>query len=276
LSYEVGFNYQGESGSLEESWCDVFGALVERSAIGESNNTWKIGEDVYTPNISDDAIRYLNNPLRAGQPDHMSGYNDTTTDCHQNAAIPSLAFYLFAKGGSHRLGGYTAGVGVEIAAKVWYYAMQYYMTPSTNFLGARTATSLAVKLLYPSMDYYYTEIQNAWGLVGVGANITAYGNESIVNGALEQSVLPWVTLASNYSVYVKSGLAYKSAKGYLMLGCMNSGSGKAYQIIGNISSNAVYANLTFWLSVKTDETPISLKFYLWIFKIWIQGSDWNS
>ena len=43
--------YANESGALNESMSDVFGAMVELYADGGtiSSNTWKIGEDAYTP-----------------------------------------------------------------------------------------------------------------------------------------------------------------------------------------------------------------------------------
>ena len=76
----AGLVYSGESGALNESMSDVFGAMVERSVQGESANTWKIGEQTYTPNTAGDALRYLDNPHLAsnggftadGDPDHYS------------------------------------------------------------------------------------------------------------------------------------------------------------------------------------------------------------
>ncbi|HMJ07700.1 MAG TPA: M4 family metallopeptidase, partial [Pyrinomonadaceae bacterium] len=64
--------YSGESGALNESMSDVFGAMVELYADGGvvSANTWKIGEDAYTPGTAGDALRYMDNPHLAGN----SGY----------------------------------------------------------------------------------------------------------------------------------------------------------------------------------------------------------
>ena len=41
--YEANLTYSGESGGLNESMSDVFAALVERSVLGESANTWMLG-----------------------------------------------------------------------------------------------------------------------------------------------------------------------------------------------------------------------------------------
>ena len=74
--------YSGESGALNESMSDVFGAMVELYADGGvvSADTWKIGEDAYTPGTAGDALRYMNDPHLApnsgftanDDPDHYS------------------------------------------------------------------------------------------------------------------------------------------------------------------------------------------------------------
>ena len=66
--------YSKESGALNESMSDVFGAMVELYADGGSatSNTWKIGEDAYTPSTPGDALRLMDNPNAVGDPDHYS------------------------------------------------------------------------------------------------------------------------------------------------------------------------------------------------------------
>src|SRR5262249_1370417 len=100
--------YAGEPGALNESAADVFGALVERRTRGESGNTWKIGEDAYTPGTAGDALRYMNNTHRGGQPDHYSERYTGSADnggVHTNSGIGNFAFYCLAKGCTHHLGG---------------------------------------------------------------------------------------------------------------------------------------------------------------------------
>ena len=78
--YTAGLIYNGESGALNESWSDVFGAMLERYLEGEGPNTWLLGEDAYTPLYAGDASRYLDNPHQAANhgytadddPDHYS------------------------------------------------------------------------------------------------------------------------------------------------------------------------------------------------------------
>ncbi|HEV2801557.1 MAG TPA: M4 family metallopeptidase [Pyrinomonadaceae bacterium] len=170
--------YSGESGALNESWSDVFGAMVERYAKGQTSNTWKIGEQCYTPSVAGDALRYMDNPHAASNsgftadddPDHYSERYTGTGDSggvHINSGIANKAFYLVAVGGTHHRGGSVTGIGADAAAKIWYRALTTYMTSSTNFRGARTATLNAAAALYGSGSTNYNAVAAAWSACGV-------------------------------------------------------------------------------------------------------------
>lgn len=166
----AGLVYSYESGALNESMSDVFGAMVERYTYGESSDTWKIGEDAYTPGTPGDALRYMNNTHAAGDPDHYSERYTGSGDnggVHINSGIPNYAFYLLAKGGTHHLGGSMTGIGADKAAAIWYKALTSYMTSNTNFSGARTATLNAASALYGSGSTEYSRVASAWSVVGV-------------------------------------------------------------------------------------------------------------
>ena len=168
--FTANLTYSGESGALNESWSDVFGAMVERYKYGESADTWKVGEQCYTPgNGTGDALRYMNNPHQASNsgytadddPDHYSERYTGTGDnggVHINSGIANMAFYLVAKGGSHHMGGSMTGIGADDAAKIWYKAITTYMTSGTNFDGARTATLNAAAALFGSGSAQYAAV----------------------------------------------------------------------------------------------------------------------
>ncbi|HEU5140370.1 MAG TPA: M4 family metallopeptidase, partial [Bacillales bacterium] len=81
----AGLQYHDQPGALNESMSDVFGTLIEWE-------NWSIGEDVYTPYRSGDALRSLSNPSKYGQPEHMSNYVYTSADhggVHTNSGIPN-------------------------------------------------------------------------------------------------------------------------------------------------------------------------------------------
>lgn len=181
-SRTAGLVYSGESGALNESWSDVFGVMVERYARGgqETAATWWIGEDAYTPATSGDALRYMDTPHRAGNygytanddPDHYTERYTGTSDSggvHINSGIANHVFYLVAKGGTHAHipGPFVTGIGADKAANIWYKALTTYMTSSTNFSGARTATLNAATDLYGAGSTEYNAVADAWTACGV-------------------------------------------------------------------------------------------------------------
>ena len=184
----AGLDYYNESGALNESFADVFGAMAERYAKGEGggatgdggHDVWKMGEECWTPlNGTGDALRYMDEPHRAGNngftadddPDHYSERYTGAGDnggVHINSGIPNKAFHLLAEGGAHHRGGSMTGIGAEAAARIWYRALTAYMTSSSNFAAARTATLNAASELYGSQSERYQATGRAWCLVGVG------------------------------------------------------------------------------------------------------------
>lgn len=150
--YTAGLNYSYQSGALNESMSDVFGYFLD-------SGDWLMGEDVYTPGTAGDGLRSLSNPGAYGQPENMSQYVNTSSDnggVHTNSGIPNKAAY------------YTiTAIGKAKAEKVYYRALANYMTPTTNFSGARAALLRAAGDLYGTTSAEYNAVKTAWTNVGV-------------------------------------------------------------------------------------------------------------
>ncbi len=254
--------YANESGALNEAVSDIFGAMVERYTEGESSNTWKIGEDAYTPATSGDALRYMNNPTLGNQPDNYATRYTGTADnggVHTNSGIANYAFYLQAKGGTDN-GVTVTGMGADNAAKVWYRALTVYMTSGTTFAGARTATLNAATDLFGSSSSQYAAVSNGWCAVGVGtcgAPPPTGGGELISNGGFEGSDAPWVDSGTGY-FYTANGSYPHGGTGYIYFGVNNSVSGQTYQQVA-IPSNATGA-FSFWLNITSSETTTTKQY----------------
>ena len=273
--------YSKESGALNESWSDIMGAMVELYADGGvvTTNTWLIGEDIYTPGTAGDALRRMDNPNAVGDPDHYSLrlYQGTCTpsnandQCgvHTNSSISNHAYYLMAAGGTNRVSGVAVtGIGGTDAAKIFYRALTVYMTASTNFAGARTATLNAATDLFGASSAQYNTVATGWCAVGVGTcpggstptptpTPTPTGNELIVNGGFETSASPWVGSGSGY-FYTANGSAPHGGTGYVYFGVNNSVTGSAYQTV-SIPTTAT-GTLTFWLNVTSSETTTTTQY----------------
>ncbi|HXG64682.1 MAG TPA: M4 family metallopeptidase, partial [Blastocatellia bacterium] len=58
--FEANLVYNKEPGALNEAFSDILGESVDYFFNGSTD--WKIGEDVWTPNVAGDALRYMDNP----------------------------------------------------------------------------------------------------------------------------------------------------------------------------------------------------------------------
>jgi Zn-dependent metalloprotease len=273
--------YANESGALNESTSDVFGAMVELYADGGSltADTWKIGEDAYTPGTSGDALRRMDNPNAVGDPDHYSvrlyqgacSPSNANDQCgvHTNSSIVNHAYYLIAAGGTNRVSGVTvSGIGTTDAAKIWYRALTVYMTASTNFAAARTATINAANDLFGSTSTQATTIAKGWCAVGVGTcpggstptptpTPTPNGSNLLVNGGFESSVSPWVSSGTG-ALYTNAGSYPHGGTGYIYFGTATSVSGQSYQQVA-IPTTAS-GTLSFWLNVTSAETTTTTQY----------------
>ena len=170
---EAGLVYANQSGALNEAMSDIFGAATEAYVRGVSSNTWKIGEDAYTPGTSGDAGRYMNNPTQDGAskdyyPERYTGSSDNG-GVHWNSGIANLAFYLLSQGGTHPRGKTTVNVpsiGMTNAERIFYRALTTYMGSSTNFEGARIATDDAAIDNHGPCSSQREATQKAWDAVG--------------------------------------------------------------------------------------------------------------
>lgn len=171
VQFTANLAYVNESGALNESFADVMGNMTERYWFGESSNTWKVGEQCWTPAIAGDALRYMDRPTIDGSsrdyyPSRYVGSADNG-GVHWNSGIPNNAFYLLATGGSHRVtGAMSGGIGASKATQIWWRALRYFLSSSSNMRNARYATAYAAYQLY-GLGIEFNRTHEAWDKVGV-------------------------------------------------------------------------------------------------------------
>jgi vibriolysin len=142
-----------------------------------SGNTWKIGEECWTPATAGDALRYMNDPALAGDYDYYPTRYTGTSDnggVHWNSGIANLAFKLAVTGGTHPRGKTTTVVpaldadpvaSIQKGAAIFYRANTVYLTAGSTFSDARGATAQAATDLYGATAA--SAINAAWTAVGV-------------------------------------------------------------------------------------------------------------
>ncbi|QTC41073.1 peptidase M4 family protein [Bacillus sp. V3] len=159
--------YQNESGAINESMSDVFGTLLEYHT--GNNPDWEIGEDIYTPGVSGDALRSMSDPTKYNDPDHYSVRYTGTGDnggVHINSGIGNKAAYLLSQGGTH-YGVKVTGIGTDKVGDIYYRALTQYLTPSSNFSQLRSSVVQSASDLYGSGSAEVASVNAAFDAVGV-------------------------------------------------------------------------------------------------------------
>jgi Zn-dependent metalloprotease len=166
--------YEGQSGALNESVSDVFGALVEQHARRQDagSASWLIGEGLFTERVQGVALRSMAAPGTAyddpvlgkdPQPRHMDGYIDTEDDSggvHLNSGIPNRAFSLAAT----TIGGYSW----EGAGLVWYDALTSgTLSSDCDFATFAGAVVTAAGRRWGGSSREREAVADAWRTVGI-------------------------------------------------------------------------------------------------------------
>lgn len=173
IQYTANLVYSGQSGALNESVADVFGALVEQYTLRQDVNqaSWLIGEGIFTDEVEGTALRSLKAPGTAydddvlgkdPQPGHMSDYVDTDDDnggVHLNSGIPNRAFYLAASA--------IGGLAWESAGRIWYETLTGEIKATTDFRGFAEATTAVAARIHGETSAEADAVRSAWQAVGV-------------------------------------------------------------------------------------------------------------
>ncbi|WP_214465839.1 M4 family metallopeptidase [Microbacterium flavescens] len=170
---EGGLVYQGQSGALNESVADVFGALAEQHHLGQTADqaSWLIGEGIFTDAVEGTALRSLAAPGTAydddvlgrdPQPAHMRDFIVTRDDnggVHINSGIPNHAFYLVATA--------LGGNAWERAGVIWYRTITGALPSTADFSTFAHATLAAAAAEYGEESEEVAAVRAAWTSVGV-------------------------------------------------------------------------------------------------------------
>ncbi len=152
---EANLVYHLQPGALNESFSDVFAALVD-------NNDWLIGEDVRIGG----ALRSMENPPLYNQPEHMDNFvvlpDDEDHDnggVHTNSGIPNKSFYLVA-----------TTLNREKAGKIWYRMLTNILVSNSQFIDCANAAIQSASDLYGSNSPERQAVRNAFRQVGILPN----------------------------------------------------------------------------------------------------------
>ena len=172
--------YTGESGGLNEATSDIFGSMVEFQAENPKDlGNYMIGEQL---NLFGDGrpLRWMDKPSKDLKSADCWSSAVGGLDVHYSSGVANHFFYLLSEGsGAKTINGvhYNSptcnhsrirGIGRWAASAIWYRALTTYMTSTTDYAGARTATLEAARDLYGGRSRQHAAVAAAWSAVSVG------------------------------------------------------------------------------------------------------------
>jgi Zn-dependent metalloprotease len=177
---EAKLPYWGESGSLIDSFSDVFGSLVKQYFLLQtaSQADWLIGQGLFTTRVKGIALRSMKAPGTAyddpvlgkdPQPAHMRDYVNTDSDSggiHINSGIPNHAFYLIAL----ELNGYAW----EKAGRIWYATLKNKLQTDSTFEDCADLTYQTAGELFGTNSTEQQTVRKGWAEVGINVGSRAF------------------------------------------------------------------------------------------------------
>ena len=176
LSHDVmtatGLVYNGQSGAMFESLCDVFGVLSKQYSLHQTSAAeagWLVGEGLL---VNGGAIRSMADPGTAyddpvlgrdSQPAHFDDYVADSGGFSSpliNCGIPNRAFYLAATA--------LPGPAWQSAGQIWYAAaMSGRLRPNSGFAAFAGLTIAECRERFGDDGPELDAVRNAWRTVGV-------------------------------------------------------------------------------------------------------------
>ncbi|MFV5994681.1 M4 family metallopeptidase [Streptomyces sp. NPDC056231] len=182
-SNTAGLIYSGESGGLNEATSDIMAAAVEFYVDSATDpGDYLVGEKIDI-NGNGTPLRYMDQPSKDGTSKDAWYSGIGGIDVHYSSGPANHWFYLASEGSGAKVvngvsynsptsdGLPVTAIGRDAAAKIWYRALSTYMTSSTNYAAARTATLQAAADLYGLGSDTYNNTANAWAAINVGSRI---------------------------------------------------------------------------------------------------------
>jgi Zn-dependent metalloprotease len=190
-----GLKYQGESGALDESFCDIFGTCIEYYAKPISAN-WTIGENSMIPAPY---LRSMNNPSSMDlsfvspyveengfvydyrQPSKYNGTHwqsvlEPADDggVHKNSGVQNFWFYLLCNGDGRAsnndgINYNVTGIGIVKAQKIVYDNLTTQLSSeNSTFYDSYIGSLIVTEQRYGNPSPEYTAVKSAWYAVGIG------------------------------------------------------------------------------------------------------------
>jgi len=200
ISNTANLEYYGQSGAMNESYADIFGSMVDRE-------DWLIGEDVTRTSYSPSgALRNMADPHNMGTSLSQSYWQPKTVTemylgsednggVHINSGIGNYAYYLYA-----------TAVTKEKAERVFYRALDNYLTSTSQFIDWRIAVMQAASDLYGASSQEVTKAGDAFTAVGIQEEVQVEKTQDYTVNSGQEYLLSYDTYAGDTQTLYRSSV----------------------------------------------------------------------
>lgn len=177
IDFEARFEYEKQSGALNESFADVFGILIKQWAnkTPAKKSDWLVGANVLKGKNALRSLKapgsaYKNDPIFGNDPqpavmkDFVKLPNTEAGDwggVHYNSGIPNFAFYVssFEAGGN----------AWDTTGRVWYEALtdKKLLKPNSTFTDTAKVTLTKARALFGKGSLIEKAVMKGWKESGV-------------------------------------------------------------------------------------------------------------
>jgi hypothetical protein len=220
-------------------------------------------------------LRYMDKPSKDGASKDCWTTSTGGLDPHYSSGPLNHWFYLASEGtGAKVVNGVSynstacdgttfAGVGRDVASKVWYRTLSTKLSSGSTYLDAREGAITSAKELYGADSAECKGIQSAFGGISVPAGAAACGGTTeppagtnvLANPGFESGATSWTGTSGVITNSTSKPARTGSYKAWLQ------GNGRAStENIGQsvaIPATATAANLSLWIKIDTAETTSS-------------------
>ncbi len=270
-------NYFGDAGGLNESTSDIFGTAVEFSANNSSDpGDYLIGEKINI-NGNGTPLRYMDKPSKDGSSYDCWSSAVGGADPHYSSGPLNHWFYLASEGtGSKVIGGVThsstacngatiAGVGRDVAAKVWYRTLSTKLSSGSTYKDAREGAITSAKELYGADSAQCKGIEAAFTGISVPAGAATCGGGTepsrrpvsnlLLNPGFESGAVNW----TGTSGPITNNTGRPARTGTWKLWLQGNGRTTTENISQSVAipASATTATLSFWIRIDSAETTTS-------------------
>lgn len=249
--YQVGWS----DNLFNEGLSDIWACIMEYRILGNSDNVWKIGEQLKTIG----SLRNIKNPNSYTETEiattYLSNYYNNSTDKYVRSGVFSRWFYWLVNGG-HTINdkGYyynLTPVGMDVAENLVVKAVfGGYLRYTSSYPEVRTAFENAAQAL--GISGLRDKVHDAWCAVGVGDE----GNHLFISGP---------TVVSNTSNYEVANWAnnlsadwYISEDDYYNNNCLQENSDHPQKCSITRDNGQDMYNATLNVNVKKNNTTLKI------------------